>query len=70
MEIEQQQKNLLKGLKAFGLNPSEWTLEKGLWSDQQPQILKYKWDQNFRLIGFLKIRNRNPSWQDLQILSL
>ena len=54
-------------LKNFGLNPTEWTLEK-------VQALQFmivnKSDENFALRGRLEYRDKAAFWKSLEVVSL
>ncbi len=54
-------------LKTYGLNPSEWSI-------QRIQTLYYRiqnrTDQDFTLMGTLEIKNRRPHWKHLEVVSL
>ena len=59
--------NLQNQLQNFGLNPSEWTLEK-------VQALHFmivnKSDETFALRGHLEYKDKNAFWKSLEVVSL
>lgn len=53
-------------LKNFGLNPTEWSIQK-------VQSLTYKIqnrnDETFALYGYLEYRKQKPRWKSLELVS-
>lgn len=63
-------KFLLTQLKGFGLNPSEWTIDRTSQVNQNTIFLVNKADQQFKFAGSLSLKNGLPAWQNLTLLSL
>ncbi|WP_413585087.1 hypothetical protein [Bdellovibrio sp. HCB274] len=68
--MTQQQNNLLKlqtELSHFGLNPTEWTLEKvQTWS----YVIRNKIDKSFALYGKLQSNRKTPTWKSIDLVAL
>ena len=54
-------------LKNFGLNPSEWSLEK---IQALHFMIVNKSDENFALRGRLEYRDKTAFWKSLEVVSL
>lgn len=54
-------------LKAFGLNPTEWSLQR---IQALSYLIENKSDKNFALYGRLEYRNQKPQWKSLEVVSL
>ncbi len=54
-------------LKTFGLNPSEWTIQK---VQALGFLLQNKLDQSFAMYGRIEYQNRRPKWKSLDLISL
>lgn len=54
-------------LKAFGLNPSEWSLKK---IQQVGFLIQNKLDRNFALYGKIEYRDKKPQWVSVEVISL
>lgn len=54
-------------LKSFGLNPSEWSLQK---IQALGYVIQNKLDQGFALYGRLEYRDKKPRWKSLEVVSL
>ncbi|WP_413582379.1 hypothetical protein [Bdellovibrio sp. HCB288] len=68
--MTQQQNNLLKlqtDLSQFGLNPTEWTLEK---VQALTYLIRNKLDKSFALSGTLQFKNRTPAWKSIALVAL
>ncbi|WP_413575549.1 hypothetical protein ACLVWU_14505 [Bdellovibrio sp. HCB290] len=68
--MTQQQNNLLKlqtELSQFGLNPTEWTLEK---IQSLTYLIKNKFDDSFALCGKLEFKNKTPAWKSIDLVAL
>lgn len=59
--------NLSLSLKAFGLNPSEWNINRLEGSDY---IVRHKFDQGFEFRGQVEYRNLKPCWKFLRLWSI
>lgn len=58
---------LIEQLKNFGLNSSEWTLER---IHSLGYVIRNKVDQNFLLYGKLEFKNKRAVWKSLELVSI
>lgn len=61
------QSKLQNELRYFGLNPSEWTLQR---MHALSYLVQNKLDKNFALQGRLEFRRQKPQWKSLELISL
>lgn len=55
-------------LKSFGLNPSEWNIEK---IHAAEYMIKHKTDKDFSFWGKLQFtKTKRPTWKILQLASI
>lgn len=67
---DRQKKQLIKDLKRFGLNPRDWSFQKGLKGKNQPQVLVHKKDPSFSILGVPVLKSHFSQWQDITVLSI
>lgn len=58
---------LIEQLKHFGLNSSEWTLER---IHSLGYVIRNKMDQSFSFYGKLEFKNKRPVWKSLELVSI
>ncbi len=65
-----QQNTLLKlqtDLSKFGLNPTEWTIEK---VQAVSYLIRNKIDKSFALYGKLELKKNSPTWKSIDLVAL
>ncbi len=68
--MTKQQNVLLKlqtDLSKFGLNPTEWTLEK---VQNVTYLIRNKLDESFALYGKLELKKNAPTWKSIDLVAL
>ena len=63
-------KFLLIQLKNFGLNPTEWRIDRKSQLGENQIFLVNKDDQHFKFVGNLGLKNGILAWQNLSLVSL
>ncbi len=63
-------KYLLVQLKNFGLNPTEWKIDRTSQLGENEIYLVHKEDQQFKFVGNLGLKNGILAWQNISLLSL
>lgn len=61
------QNKLQAELKRFGLNPSEWSLQR---IQSLTYLVQNRLDRSFTFRGHLEFRQQKPQWKSLEVLSL
>lgn len=59
---------LQSDLKTFGLNPTEWTLQRI--QSSLSYLIKHRVDENFAMYGELEFRKQRPQWKSIELVSL
>lgn len=54
-------------LKQFGLNPSEWSLQR---IQSLTYLIQNKFDKNFTLWGQIEFKKQKPQWKSVEVFSL
>jgi hypothetical protein len=65
-----QENKLLKlqtDLSKFGLNPTEWTIEK---VQAVSYLIRNKIDKSFALYGKLELKKNSPTWKSIDLVAL
>jgi len=63
-------KFLLVQLKNFGLNPTDWKIDRSSQLGENQIFLVNKDDQQFQFVGNLGLKNGILAWQNLSLISL
>ncbi len=63
-------KFLMIQLKNFGLNPTEWKIDRASSLGENEIFLVHKDDKQFQFVGNLGLRNGILAWSNLTLLSL
>ena len=63
-------KLLLVQLKNFGLNPTDWKIDRSSQLNENQIFLVNKDDQQFKFVGNLGLKNGILAWQNLSLISL
>lgn len=63
-------KFLLTQLKNFGLNPTDWKIDRSSHIGQNQIYLVHRDDQQFKFVGHLGVKNGILAWQNLSLISL
>jgi hypothetical protein len=54
-------------LSYFGLNPSEWSIER---LNALKYLVQNKADRSFSFFGQLEYRKKKPTWKSLDLISI
>lgn len=53
-------------LRTFGLNPTEWNLHR---MQSIGYLIKNRFDQDFKMVGYLDKKAKEPRWKKLKVIS-